>query len=879
MAVTIGTLLGRRYQILALLGGGGMGEVYRGRDTELGRDVAIKVLPAAVASNATRRARFEREARVISQLSHPNICAIYDVGEHDGLPYLVMEYIDGTTLEQRLRAGALRWPAALQIGIQIASAVAIAHRHGIVHRDLKPANIMQTGSTIKLLDFGIAKLVDDERENRAEARTVGLTEEHKIVGTLNYMAPEQLERRPIDGRADIFALGALLYETLTGRKAFDGANSASVTAAVIASDPPPLSPPTYRGPTVPQALEHIVRRALAKSPDDRWQTADDLAQELEWVAEDPQRASAPLRSTSSAWRVAAFVMTAALVMATGAWGGWRFGRPRPVLTTFTIAAPGGTQFGTGMGKVAVSPDGSKIAFVALTKAVPSIWLYELDSGQSRQLPETDGAQDPFWSPSSQSLGFFADNGAVIKRIDVAGGPARKVTDVKIERPIGHEIGACWMPDDTIAFPLSDGLYRVPATGGTPSLFIRPDPSRNERGMACSFPVGAGRLLYRVRGISNSWHDLVGGASGNPIALPNIKSTAVPAAGYLLFHDGTRLLAQPFDDQSSELRGQPVEIAPTLDINLANYRGNFSASADVLAYFPETAGAWTWIDRFGHRFDTLTGSGRFGQVAVARDGSNRVALGLMDRTGQGHGQIWMQDGQGRPWQLTHDLASGSAVWSPDGRWIAYERPVPGGGSGQQVHEFHRTSSTDAGEDDLILQRNGPALPLDWSRDGRFLIYSHRGDIWAVSLLDHMPRQITNVGIVDRAARLSLDGRWLAYMIPDKGQHSVWVQRFPDGETPTRVPGADGFDPAWSPDGRELYYMGFDGTLMAVPMSVSGGAQPVFGAPVGLFSILPMSMSFNLHVFSVAPDGRFLVAEPPIASDRIIVTVNWTAAIRP
>jgi Tol biopolymer transport system component len=875
MGLNIGTRLGR-YEALALLGGGGMGEVYRGYDTELGRDVAIKVLPAAVASNAARRARFEREAHVISQLSHPNICALYDVGEHDGLGYLVMEYIDGATLEQRLRAGALPWPAALQIGIQIASAVAVAHRHGIVHRDLKPANIMQTGSTIKLLDFGIAKLVDDSEDNRAEARTVSFTDENKVVGTLNYMAPEQLERRPIDGRADIFALGALLYEMLTGRKAFDGANSASVTAAVIASDPPPLSPPTYAGPKIPQALEHIVRRALAKSPDDRWQTADDFAQELEWVAEDPQRASAPLQSTSSAWRIVAFAVIGTFVMATGAWTGWRLGRARPVLTTFTIQAPPGTQFGNGMGKVAVSPDGSKIAFVALTKAVPSIWLYDLDSGQSRHLDETDNAKDLFWSPDSQCLGFFADNGAVIRRVDMAGGPVQKVTDVKVEQPIGHEISACWMSDDTIAFALSDGLYRVPAKGGTPALFIGVDQSRDERGIACSVPLAAGRLLYRVRGLAGSWTDRVGDASGNPIVLPNIRSTAVPAGGYLLFHDGTNLLAQPFDDQKFELSGQPSQIAPNIDINLANYRGNFSASADVLAYFPNTAGAWTWIDRFGRRLGLLAEPGRFGQISLSRDGSHRVALGRVDRTSEGRGQIWVQDERGRLWQLTHDLSSGSGVWSPDGEWIAYDRPIPGGGP--PVHEFRRAQSSGAGGDELIRQFDSQALPLDWSRDGRFLIYSHQGNIWAVSLEDHVARQITQVKGVDRAARLSFDGHWLAYMVPAQGRHTVWVQAFPDGKTTIQVPG-DGFDPAWSPDGRELYYMGYDGTLMAVPVSFSGGAQPVFGSPVGLFSILPMSMSFNLHVFSVAPDGRFLVAEPPIASDRIIVMVNWTSAIRP
>ena len=874
MALTIGTRLGR-YEVLARLGGGGMGEVYRGRDTKLGRDVAIKVLPATVAANDTRRARFQREAHAIAQLSHPNICAIYDVGEQDGVPYLVMEYIDGETLEQSLTSGGLPWNTALQIAIQIASAVAIAHTHGIVHRDLKPANIMRSGSTIKLLDFGIAKLIDDYEGNRAEARTVSYTEEHKVVGTLNYMAPEQLEKRPIDGRTDIFALGALIYEMLTGRRAFDGKSAASVTAAVIAADPPPLSPPTYTGPPIPSGLEHVMRRALAKSPDDRWQTADDLAHELEWIAEDPRRASAPAAAPSSGHRLLSFAtaaslaVAAALILATGAWTGWTLGRSRPLEATFTIEAPEGTEFGNGMGKVAVAPDSSRIAFVASTHGRANLWLYEMATGVSRPLAGSDDAKNPFWSPDSQFVAFYANQNTVIKRVNVLSGAASVVTDVKVESPIGHDPIACWMPDDTIVFSLSDGLYRVPPYGGTPAVFLPLDRTRDEDRVTCSFPIDANRLGYRVSHGPNGFESRIGGAGGSPTVLAGVGSLSSFAGGYLVFHDGLRLLAQPFDRDRSELMGAAVEIAPTVDVNPANFRGNFSASADVLAYFPGAPISWNLVDRYGSRLGAIGEPGHVSQIALARDNSNRVALQYLSTGGMPHIQI--SDGRGNATTLGH-VESGCPVWSWDGLWIAYQRAARGGRT-----EFRRASPSGA-NDESVGHVEGQALLLDWSRDGRFLLYTYDNDVWAIDLTDKHQQRLTTVGKVDRAARLSGDGQWLAYSVLEQRAKSIWVQALSDGSEAIRV-ADDGFDPAWSPNARELYYMRSDGTLMAVAVSASGGARPVFGSPVALFNISPSSMSFYLHVFSVTSDGRFVVAERPPIPSRINVLVNWTARVHP
>ena len=875
MALTMGVRLGH-YEILTQIGRGGMGEVYHGRDLNLDRDVAIKVLPAAVAENATRRARFEREAHVISQLSHPNICAIYDVGEQDGVAYLVMEYIDGDTLEQRLRAGALPWTTSLQIATEIASALAHAHEHGIVHRDLKPANVMVSGSAIKLLDFGIAKLIDEDVIS-IETRTVSLTGDHRIVGTPNYMSPEQLEGRSVDGRADIFALGALLYEMVTGRKAFEGASVASVTAAVIKTEPPPISSMTAEGPIAPAALEHVVRRALAKPPDERWQTAQDLEHELRWVGENSLHEPSQSRSTALGWRLAALAAVAALALILGAWTGWKLGGPLVVpvgakeVTSFTIEAPEGTQFGTGIGKVAVSPDGTMIAFVATTNGRPSVWIRELDSRESRRLAETEGAKSPFWSPDNKSLGFFADEATVIKRVDVAGGPARVITTLEREGPLGHEISACWMPDDAIVYTLNDGFYRVPLAGGTAKPFIGRE-QQNFVLLYSPFPLAADQLIYRAKLPSGEYESRVGGPNGYT-TLPTVKSNAVLAAGYLVFYDGTRLLAQPMDASRREFAGQPIEIGPDVEHN-PTHRANFSASDDVLAYFPEATQALTWIDRFGHRGGKVGEPGRDTLAALARDGTNRVALLRTDPGAPEKRQIVILDDQGHERPLSHDSTATVPVWSPDGRWIAYVRPVPSGAP--LAVEFHRASPSGAGSDRLIAQFEDQAVPLDWSPDDS-LIYTYKNDVWKVSLADGKKSQLTTSGKAYKTARLSNDGRWLAYTLIDKDGRTNWVQPFPAGTTPTRVPG-NGYDPGWSPDGHELYYMTDDGSLMAVPMSVSADALPVFGTPVALFHISPTSASLNLHVFTVAPDGKFVVRDTLPSSTRINVIVNWTSRLK-
>jgi Tol biopolymer transport system component len=408
-----------------------------------------------------------------------------------------------------------------------------------------------------------------------------------------------------------------------------------------------------------------------------------------------------------------------------------------------------------------------------------------------------------------------------------------------------------MPDDAIVFTLKTGLYRVSSAGGVGVPFIGLDAQRNDHSLKSPFPVGANQMIYRAELPSGGY-----------------------APGYLVSYDGTRLLAQPFDASRLELGGQPIEIGPDVEHN-PSHRANFSASASVLAYFPEAPQVLTSIDRFGHQFGKLGEPGRDTLAALARDGTNRVALQRTDPRSTENEQIVIVDDRGVEMPLTHNAKTGAPVWSPDGRWIAYRRRVPG--SATLAYEFRRASPSGVGPDRLIARFEGEALPLDWSADGKFLIYTYNGDVWKISVADGKEDQLTRSGHAHKTARLSNDGRWLAYTLIDKDGRAVWVKPFPDGTTATPVPG-NGYDPGWSPDGRELYYMTDDGSLMAVPMSVSAGTLPVFGTPVALFHISPTSASLNLHVFTVAPDGKFVVRETSPSSSRINVIVNWTSRLK-
>jgi serine/threonine protein kinase/Tol biopolymer transport system component len=863
MPLEPGTLISS-YEIVALIGGN-MGDVYRARDSRLPRDVAIKVLPASVADNPTRRARFDREALAISRLSHPHICEIYDVGTHDGAPFFVMQFIEGESLDARLRAGPLSWTVALQSAIQIASALEAAHRAGIVHRDLKPGNVMINDAGITLIDFGIAKLLEpDGSATQPDTLTAD-----RIVGTVNYMAPEQLEGRPVDGRTDLFALGAVLYEVLSGRKAFDGPSTASVTAAILTSEPPPVS--TFVGvdnAIVPPALDHLVRRALAKDPDDRWQTARDLRHELEWILSGPQPVGVvapPAPATFSRRRL----LTIAGATGLGFLAGW-FGHRRPAVRTepprrFTIEAPPGSELDAkSYAMVAVSPDGAEVAFLAWTNGVRSIWVRPLMRLNARRLLGTEGAFRPVWSPASQSIAFQSDRN-VIQQVDSSGGPPRPVVAVAKGRGIE---GLCWLSDDTIVFAQNGHLYRVPASGGDAKEVATPDQSRGES--LFSLPTSLnGRLLYLVsKGGSQPFaYSQIAGRTTPPVTLEIVQSNAVLAGGYLIFRQGTALVAQLFDERTQHLIGQPVRLVDDVDFTEADARTVFSASDDILVYRPATARQLTWFDRQGTPLKSVGEAGHDFNPAISYDGS-RIAI---DRNDPAHPrfQIWTLDEQGHAAQITRGVADRYPMWSRDGQWITY---LSGSAAGAEVR---RTRVAD-GTDEKLLEP-GVGRPLDWSANGELIISDSDGKLMAWSHEDKTARPLTKPEVRVSQARLSPDGEWLAYARTNQDAQGVWVQPFPSDGTPQHVSADDAYYPSWSEDGRELYYMTPTGDVKA--LSVTTGPQLRFGSPVTLFSRGATALDPPRRAFAAAPDGqRFLVNEMVQNEKKLIVIEHWQSLVR-
>jgi Tol biopolymer transport system component len=870
------------YEILSLVGRGGMGEVYRARDTRLNRDVAVKVLPASVGNDQSRRARFAREAMAISQLSHPHICAIYDIGEQDGVAYLVMEYLDGEPLGQRLRRGPVPWATALPWAIQIASAIDAAHRRGIVHRDLKPGNAMITESGVKLLDFGLAKLVEGSLaaiSAAGSAATESLTAEQRLVGTMHYMSPEQLEGRDVDARTDVFALGTTLYEMLTGRKAFEGSSAASVTAAILTSDPPSVSSSSSSSagePAMPPGLDHVIRRALAKHPDERWQTARDMMLELRWVLEGrPGRGSrAPARSASKRALVLAAGATALLVA--GAFVGWSLRSPGQTppdaATIFTVQAPEGTRLNPGYGLFAVSPDARKIAFLAGPTADDNrIWIRSLDSLVARPLLGTEGAINPFWSPDSEWLGFQA--GKQLKRVAISGGTPTVITDLAPRGIQGGNMTAAWATADTIVIAEPSGLQRINLSGGTPLLLATTDESRAERNVVMPSLLPGGRYLSLVvKRVLDDSQTRIGSLDKTlDVRLPAVQSNAAFAAGHLLYRRGDALVAQAFDERALRLEGQPVVLAEGVQYNPGNMRTVFSVAGNVLTYRLELPRKLVWRDRTGRATGTIGEAGRDWNPALAPDGSGRVAIDRLDPSTTRFA-IWTIDQYGQSAAVTRSGRERFGVWSPDGEWIAF-------GSYGVAPELRRTHLR-SGKEELLFKGETGAFPLDWSSDGKFFLYGTGvpGDLWALPLTgsNRTPIRLTNTPATEVTAHLSPDSRWLAYGSREDGERRVWVQSFPDGTSKRLISEKGGFDPRWRADGRELFFVTPDGTLMAAPVNPD---TMMIGPPSALFKIDTGAAGAPMHVYASSRDGqRFLVSEIGGGPDSFTVVVNWPALVR-
>ena len=879
------------YEILDRIGAGGMGEVYKARDTRLNRVVALKILPAGVADDPDLGRRFQREAQTVAALNHPNICVVHDVGHDSGVSYFVMEYLEGETLAARLARGALPIPQALQHAIAIADALDKAHRAGIVHRDVKPSNIVLTARGPKLLDFGLAKLAPSfPGRGAVETMTAGtdLTRQGTILGTLQYMAPEQIEGLDADARTDIFAFGAVLYEMLTGAKAFTGRSQTSLMVAILEHNPVPMS--TLLRMT-PPALERIVFTCLAKVPDDRWQSARDLKLQLDAVAAAPVTASVSgpsnTRRERIAWTIAA---VSVLMLAAVALVSYRTSPGESPMLEFTVPAPDNSFSRMPLDPfTTISPDGRHIAFTVRTgNDSGQLWVRSLDSVLARALPGTERAYIPFWSPDSREIGFFTTDGQV-KAVAAVGGP------VRILCAVAAPLGGTWNRDGVILFSTAatseytdrtiraPGLHRVSALGGPSTRLDISAASASDSGsMVARYGAREGWPVFLPDGhhflfLERDSMTIHAGSLESPSSTPLVPadSQAIFAApGYLLFVRQGTLMGQAFDAQRRELRGEAFRVAEHVRFDLTLGGAVFSASqTGVLAYslgLGRGPTRHTWFDRTGQASGTVDLAPGIVQPRLSPDG-RRVAQVQQQARGA-LSNIWIVDlARGSSGRLTSGTAAEeSPVWSPDGANLVYAANRNG------VYDLYRSPASGSGGETAVYQSLRDKRPVDWSRDGRFIAFveydpTTRTDIFVLDAIDGgEPRPIVNTPAAEDGLRFSPDGAWIAYRSNRTGRWEIFVQRFPSGD-PLMVSVNGGADPFWRHDGRELYFIAPDNWLMAVTIETTGGVHA--GVPVRLFELPERSCPTCISA-DVTREGRFFVVTADYAPETPMrVLANW------
>ena len=870
------------YEIVGAIGAGGMGEVYRARDPRLARDVAIKVLPPAYSLDPDRLHRFEQEARAAASLNHPNILAVFDIGQHDGAPYIVSELLEGETLRARLQrtpSRPLPRRNAIDYALQIARGLAAAHEKGIVHRDLKPENIFVTSDErVKILDFGLAKLADAQVAATVTRTSAGPgTEPGVVLGTVGYMSPEQVRAQAVDHRADIFAFGAILYEMLSGRRAFLGDSQADVMVAIVSEAAPSLSGPT---PNTPAGLTRIVDRCLEKNPGARFQSTHDLRFALEGISPQsdtsaPAIDAAPPRAPWIRWTLPTVATAALATILTLALTSYRSSdQPRPVMR-FAVVPPGSVAFSANSSFVSMSPEGDRVAIVALnTSGTPLIWVRPLDSLEAKPLEGTEGARQPFWSPDGRSIGFFAPGG-VIQRVPVDGGPPQTVT----AGAISTGTGATWNRAGVILFSsLAGPIRRIAAAGGGEATAASAlDPARQED--VHSFPdflPDGKRFLYYAHSPNPDRNGIfVKTLDANDARfLLRASSNAVYVSpGFLLYaRDGT-LLAHPFDVDRAVTTGEPFPLAERVDQSPESGLAAFSASdTGVLVYSSSPAAAVSrllWFDRAGHQLSQLGEPRNYRNPRLSPDGT-RLAVELVDSSG--NRDIWLMDvARGVPVRFTFDQGrDASPVWSPDGKQIAWQ-----GNTGVYV----KASSGEGGGERL---RAEAWIPDDWSRDGGALLYHANPplQVWLRSIGRGAATErpvIEGRGITTQA-RVSPDGRWVAFANADSGRFEIYVQNFPTPSGRWQVSASGGLQPKWRGDGKELFYLAADGRLMAVPVTL--GSLVEIGQPQPLFQTrIEVSTGITWHQYDVTPDGqRFLVNTPEIVTSPATVVLNWPALLK-
>jgi serine/threonine protein kinase/Tol biopolymer transport system component len=898
MSIQIGTRLGP-YEIVSPLGAGGMGEVWRAKDTRLDRDVAIKVLPLGFATNDLFRQRFEREARAISQVNHPNICTLYDIGQMENvaasnvlsvtgtstLHYIVMELLEGESLSDRLKKGPLLAHEVLRFGREIAAALDAAHRRGIVHRDLKPGNVMLTKAGAKLVDFGLARTATDVKTQvnvtHLPTSAEPLTQEGMILGTFQYMAPEQLEGLEADPRTDIFALGTVLYEMATGKRAFEGNSKTSLIAAIVTSQPEPIS---SVAPLTPPALDHIVQKCLEKDPDFRWQSAHDVASELQWMSEAGSKAgiAVPLMIRRKTRERLLWILTSIFAILSVLFGiGYFLRAPKtPAAVRASFNPPPHTalipfdELG-----LALSPEGNRLAFVANgADGGKQIWIRDLSSMSATPVPETNGAWYPFWSPDGQHLGFFA-NGK-LWRVDLRGGSPKALADA----PSGR--GGSWGKNDLILFTTTvrSPIFSVPASGGPAVAVTKYDPNKEITHRWPIFLPDNKHFLYISRTAIGRL--MIGDLKTHESKqlIEDATNVLYVKPGYLIYGRSANLYAQKFDASKLALSGDPV---PIVDEKLSywepkNYVAYAASDKGTIVYLPDfnPKTVLRWYDRSGRPLETIGDAGYIWTPRLSHNGK-KIAF-IRSESPTSKRDLWIYDvDSGRANRASFNgEALNTPEWSPDGTQIAF-LCQPNTVFTQNICIKQLEGG---GEIRVLYKSPNWAGSANWSPDGKRIVFDEQSpqtgsDLWTIDVNGGKPQSLLQTSFEENGARYSPDGRWLVYTSNETGRNEIYVRPANGSQQQWQISNDGGVSPRWRTDGSEIFFTNLTGDLMSSSVKTDPSFQS--SQPKIVFH-LPETPMRDIPIFEdVSAEGQRVLLDIPIETRSSVdfhLILNWTSLLQ-